>query len=347
MESEKYSQQDALERARQIHAEHIVVDSLAPTFTCEMLLTPAMADLGRRLQSQGTARSLIRTALAEYLIETAATDPVTRDAYIAYWRRAGVTAASSTLYDAGPPARAWEDTLTELARGSRLLQALNGALGLGDSAAAIEQAHREGRHVVIYNLQNPEPIGEGFDHLDILYNFGVRIVQVAYNLRNRFADGCVERCDGGLSRLGETLVDRLNQQRILIDLSHSSDRTAMDVIAYAAQIACQLGADVVKVKLPSTHLEQEAARKVYEKEKIPIETLPDRVRHVIQSAFNGRRIVIFSGGGKISDEELLGQIRAIRDGGGFGSIIGRNSFQRPREEAVKLLRTIMEIYKGA
>ncbi len=123
--------------------------------------------------------------------------------------------------------------------------------------------------------------------------------------------------------------------------------TAMDVIAYAAQIACQLGADIVKVKLPTSHLEQEAARKVYEKEKIPIETLPDRVRHVIQSAFNGRRIVIFSGGGKISDEELLEQIRAIRDGGGFGSIIGRNSFQRPREEAVKLLRTIMEIYKGS
>jgi class I fructose-bisphosphate aldolase len=123
--------------------------------------------------------------------------------------------------------------------------------------------------------------------------------------------------------------------------------TAMDVCAYAAQIACQLGADIVKVKLPTSHLEQEAARKVYEKERIPIETLPDRVRHVIQSAFDGRRIVIFSGGGKISDEELLAQIRAIRDGGGFGSIIGRNSFQRPREEAVKLLRTIMEIYKGA
>lgn len=123
--------------------------------------------------------------------------------------------------------------------------------------------------------------------------------------------------------------------------------TAMDVCAYAAQIACQLGADIVKIKLPTSHLEQEAARKVYEKERIPIETLPDRVRHVIQSAFNGRRIVIFSGGGKISDEELLAQIRAIRDGGGFGSIIGRNSFQRPREEAVKLLRTIMGIYKGA
>jgi class I fructose-bisphosphate aldolase len=123
--------------------------------------------------------------------------------------------------------------------------------------------------------------------------------------------------------------------------------TGIDVAAYAAQIAAQLGANVIKVKLPSSHIEQDAARKVYEKTKVPIETLADRVRHVVQSAFAGRRIVIFSGGGKTTDEDLLQQIRAIRDGGGFGSIIGRNSFQRPKAEALKLLGTIMEIYKGA
>jgi len=122
--------------------------------------------------------------------------------------------------------------------------------------------------------------------------------------------------------------------------------TAIDVAAYAAQIAAQLGANVIKVKLPSAHLEQDAARKVYEQEKVPIETLAERVRHIVQSAFNGKRIVIFSGGGKTGDEALLEQIRAIRDGGGFGSIIGRNSFQRPRNEAVALLRSIMDIYKG-
>ena len=123
--------------------------------------------------------------------------------------------------------------------------------------------------------------------------------------------------------------------------------TAIDVVAYAAQIAAQLGANIIKVKLPSAHIEQDAARKVYEKEQIPIATQAERVRHVVQSAFNGRRIVIFSGGGKVSDEALLEQIKAVRDGGGFGSIIGRNSFQRSREEAVKLLRTIMGIYKEA
>ncbi len=122
--------------------------------------------------------------------------------------------------------------------------------------------------------------------------------------------------------------------------------TAIDVVAYAAQIAAQLGADVIKVKLPTAHVEQDAARKVYEKERIPISTLAERVRHVVQSSFNGRRIVIFSGGAKTSDQEILEQARAIREGGGFGSILGRNSFQRPREEALKLLRAVMGIYKG-
>ena len=122
--------------------------------------------------------------------------------------------------------------------------------------------------------------------------------------------------------------------------------TAIDVAAYAAQIAAQLGADVIKVKLPSGHLEQDAARKVYESEGIPIETLTERVAHVVQAAFAGKRIVIFSGGGKTSDTAILDQAKAIRDGGGFGSIIGRNSFQRPRTAALELLRSIMKVYQG-
>ena len=121
--------------------------------------------------------------------------------------------------------------------------------------------------------------------------------------------------------------------------------TAIDVVGYGAQIACQLGANIVKVKLPSDHLEQDAARKVYEKEKIPISTLADRVRHVTQCAFNGRRIVIFSGGAKKSDDQaIFDEIKAIRDGGGFGSIIGRNTFQRSHNDALKLLDEIIKIY---
>jgi class I fructose-bisphosphate aldolase len=122
--------------------------------------------------------------------------------------------------------------------------------------------------------------------------------------------------------------------------------TAIDVCGYAAQIAAQLGAHIIKVKLPTAHIAQEAARKVYEKEKVPIESLADRVRHVVQCAFNGRRIVIFSGGPSETDDKILSEVRGIRDGGGFGSIIGRNSFQRKKADALKLLDTIMKIYAG-
>lgn len=122
--------------------------------------------------------------------------------------------------------------------------------------------------------------------------------------------------------------------------------TAIDVVAYAAQIACQLGAHIVKVKLPTAHLEQAAAKKVYESEQVPIKTLSERVKHVVQSSFDGRRIVIFSGGAKSEDKNVFEEVRAIRDGGGFGSIIGRNSFQRPKADALKFLGTVMSIYAG-
>ena len=120
--------------------------------------------------------------------------------------------------------------------------------------------------------------------------------------------------------------------------------TGIDVTAYAAQIAAQLGAHVIKVKPPTAHIEQAEAKKVYEKEGVPIGTLAERIAHVVQSSFGGRRIVIFSGGAKGADEKVFAEVQGIRDGGGFGSIIGRNSFQRPKAEALEFLAKVMKIY---
>jgi class I fructose-bisphosphate aldolase len=123
--------------------------------------------------------------------------------------------------------------------------------------------------------------------------------------------------------------------------------TAIDVVAYAAQIAAQLGAHIIKVKPPDSNIEQDAARKVYESEGIPISTLSERIRHVVQCAFNGRRVVIFSGGPAKGRDEILEEIRGIAEGGGFGSIMGRNSFQRPKAEAIDLLHAVMDIHAEA
>src|SRR5690606_38772639 len=119
------------------------------------------------------------------------------------------------------------------------------------------------------------------------------------------------------------------------------------VVAYAAQIAAQLGAHVIKVKPPTAHIEQEAARKVYEKYNIPVATLAERVRHVVQAAFNGKRIVIFSGGEAKGTDDILAEIKELAAGGAYGSIMGRNAFQRPREEAIKLLQQVQDIYRNA
>ena len=120
--------------------------------------------------------------------------------------------------------------------------------------------------------------------------------------------------------------------------------TAVDICAYAAHMAALLGAHIIKVKPPTEHVELEAAKKAYE--KIDISTPAKRIAHVVQSCFNGKRIVIFSGGEAKDVEGVYGEVRAIRDGGGNGSIIGRNTFQRPKAEALKMLDTIIRIYKN-
>lgn len=129
------------------------------------------------------------------------------------------------------------------------------------------------------------------------------------------------------------------------DISKDGE-TGMDTSAYAAHIAALLGAHIIKVKPPTAFLEQAEAKKVYESEKIAIKTLAERIAHVKQACFAGRRIVVFSGGNAKGEKDLLDEARAIRDGGGNGSIIGRNTFQRPRAEALALLENMVKVYKG-
>ena len=122
--------------------------------------------------------------------------------------------------------------------------------------------------------------------------------------------------------------------------------TAIDIVSYAAHMAALVGAHIIKVKPPTAHIEQDEAKKVYESENIPIESLNETIKHVVQSCFNGKRLVVFSGGSSKNKESLLEEIKELYLGGASGSIIGRNSFQRPYSEALDLLKKITDIYKG-
>ncbi len=121
---------------------------------------------------------------------------------------------------------------------------------------------------------------------------------------------------------------------------------AVDIGAYAAHMAALLGATIIKIKLPTDFIEQSEAKKVYEQQKIDVSTLPKRVEHIVQTLFNGRRVVVFSGGASKGADAVYDDARAIRDGGGNGSIIGRNTFQRSREDALAMLDKLVKIYLG-
>lgn len=122
--------------------------------------------------------------------------------------------------------------------------------------------------------------------------------------------------------------------------------TSIDVVAYAAQIAVQLGANIVKVKTPSANIELETNRKIFIDEGVKVQKLSDRVRHIMLSTFNGRRIVLFSGGEAKSSEHILEEVSELARGGAFGSIMGRNAFQRPKKESIQLLKEVMNAYAG-
>ncbi len=122
--------------------------------------------------------------------------------------------------------------------------------------------------------------------------------------------------------------------------------TALDIAAYAAHMAALLGAHIIKVKPPTSAISLDAAKKTYEKHPVEVNDAAKRIEHIVKACFNGRRLVVFSGGEAKSEEALLDEVRAIKNGGGNGSIIGRNAFQRPKEEALKLLGSIIDVYKS-
>jgi len=121
--------------------------------------------------------------------------------------------------------------------------------------------------------------------------------------------------------------------------------TSIDTIAYAAHIAALLGAHIIKVKPPSSSVTNSDLKKQYSEFLSNMDSLSERIKHIKKSAFNSKKLVVFSGGNAKGTQEILEEIEQIKDGGGNGSIIGRNTFQRPRAEALQLLQSVINIYK--
>lgn len=230
MNTETRNTLDAQERARRIHAENIVIDSMAPSVISEFVLTPDMVALAKRQQAEGKKRTQIWEAMSAYLIEHCEKDAATREAYMAYWQRSGVHTCNNTLYGLGTPDAAFEALVAEFGRMGRLLQAMGGKVIQAGTAADIERAWKEGKRAVVQNIQSPDPFGDKFERVDYFYGLGLRSSQLTYNLRTRFGEGCLEPRDGGMSRFGAALVEKMNQVRMIVDVAHASPNTAMDAV---------------------------------------------------------------------------------------------------------------------
>jgi len=162
--------------------------------------------------------------------------------------------------------------------------------------------------------------------------------EMALDMISEIQEIAVEAKDAGLA----VVVWSYPRGRII----SKEGETAIDIVTYAAHMAALVGAHIIKVKPPTSFIEQDEAKKVYLSENIPISLLNERIKHVVQSCFNGKRLVVFSGGSSKDKDSLLAEIRELYLGGASGSIIGRNSFQRPYSEALALLNQIIDIYKG-
>jgi membrane dipeptidase len=123
----------------------------------------------------------------------------------------------------------WDDVIYDI--GLRLADlAKQDYVVLATSLAGIEAAKRDGQLALVAGLEAATMIENELDRIDILYGFGVRQMGIAYSQANMLGSGLSEDRDGGLTRFGRRAVDRMNRLGIAIDISHSGDRTCLDVV---------------------------------------------------------------------------------------------------------------------
>lgn len=160
------------------------------------------------------------------------TDPMA-DELLRHVRECGLTAVMMT---AAPQGRFWLDDAAYEATRRRIdewkarIDKHAELMLLVRNRADLERAHREGRMGIILTFQGTEPLGEDLERIGQFHAQGVRVIQLTHNRRNLVGDGCMEPGDAGLSNYGHEVVERLNAQRIVVDLAHGAPRTIREAI---------------------------------------------------------------------------------------------------------------------
>jgi len=216
--------------AQQLHSEALVIDAQQPPATSGFLFTPAMRRALVEYQQRGMSREEAAPLLVDMATREIQTSPDARNAYVAFWRRSGVTVACGTYSGASRPSEAFEMASRRIAQAYAYAEALDDELVVVRDSADINRVHRSGKLGLILDFQNTTPFSDNLELVDHFHDLGVRMVQLTYNLRNLVGDGCTETHQGGLSYFGREVVHRLNAAKILVDVSHCSEQVGWDAL---------------------------------------------------------------------------------------------------------------------
>ena len=146
-------------------------------------------------------------------------------------RASGLDAVNVTVSGVGSYRNDYDETIRNIAYWNAQIAANPAQLMLVRTQADIGIARRESRLGLVYGFQDATPLAEDLERVDLFSGLGVRVVQLTYNRRNLVGDGCLEAGNAGLSGFGRELVARLDDRRLLIDLSHAGERTTLEAIA--------------------------------------------------------------------------------------------------------------------
>ena len=216
------------QEARQLHQEAMVIDSQQPPATSGFLFTDRMRAGLQEYADRGMTRTEASQLMASMAAEEIQTSAEARRAYMDLWNRSGVNVASATYAGPGPFEDAFERSVKTMAEARAIFDALDGELVLVLEADDIERAYGEGKRGIIFDFQDTTPFGTDLKRIDMFYNLGLRVVQLTYNLRNLVGDGCTETHKSGLTYFGREVVQRLNEMKMAVDVSHCSEQVGWD-----------------------------------------------------------------------------------------------------------------------
>ena len=219
--------------ALEFHQDALVVDSKL-VVSQGVLYTDKMREAMAEWVAEGRlSRTEIQARLLAMEVQELQNSPEAKGQYLDFWDRAGVTVGSSTYAGPHPPDGAFETAVRSLTQGRAMVDAMGDDVRLVLTAEDLEQVYKDRVHGIIFDFQDTTHIGGDLSRLDVFHDMGLRIVQLTYNLRNLVGDGCTERYKTGLTYFGIEVVERLNELKMMVDVSHCSQQVGWDAMEFS------------------------------------------------------------------------------------------------------------------